>query len=225
MAPKTRVSKKQEASRASQGTSTSNISLGNGNLQSSDEEYDGLTNAELIAYINARAQDPVVEKLLSVLGRRLASKFADQLEADKRSRSIVISGLAESDGNTNQTESLKELEEKVSNVLDALNTHCRPMDIYRMGKFDPSRSRLVKVVLPSTFYWRRALANARLLRDAGFPDVYVRRSMTSEERKREYELRQAARERNKGKAHREWVVYRGELVRVSDLNRNRSGNM
>ncbi|KAL6728383.1 hypothetical protein Aduo_010162 [Ancylostoma duodenale] len=48
---------------------------------------------------------------------------------------------------------------------------------------------------------------------------------SSEERKREYELRQAARERNKGKAQREWVVYRSELVRASDLNRHKSGNM
>ncbi|RCN39165.1 hypothetical protein ANCCAN_14921 [Ancylostoma caninum] len=54
---------------------------------------------------------------------------------------------------------------------------------------DNSRLRFVKVVLTSTNHWRIALANARLLRSSMFSSVYIRRSMSSEESKREFELR------------------------------------
>lgn len=67
-------------------------------------------------------------------------------------------------------------------------------------KLDPERSRLVKVVLPTTSHWGIALANARpLRRNRGFENVFIRRSMTAEERKQDYELRKLTRERNSGK--------------------------
>ena len=57
----------------------------------------------------------------------------------------------------------------------------------------------------------------RLLRLAGHNGVFVRKSMTPDELRRDSELRKEAFERNKGKQAREWVVYRGELRRVADL--------
>lgn len=74
--------------------------------------------------------------------------------------------------------------------------------------------------LPSRSFWRTALANARLLRAARFHDVYVWKNMTAEERKREYDLRQQAREPNRGKPKPEWIVYRSELVHSSKLPRS-----
>ncbi|VDL86540.1 unnamed protein product [Nippostrongylus brasiliensis] len=55
-------------------------------------------------------------------------------------------------------------------------------------------------------------------------DVFIRRSMTADERKHEYELRKTARERNEGKDIKEWVVYKGELVHVSSLPNYYVGN-
>ncbi|KAK6033162.1 hypothetical protein OSTOST_00625 [Ostertagia ostertagi] len=92
-----------------------------------------------------------------------------------------------------------------------------------MGKMDPKRPRLVKIVLPATSHWRTALANARLLRSAGFPQVYIRKSMTLGERQRDFELRQIARDRNKGSTVKQWVVYRDQLMRVTDLPSKSSG--
>uniref|UniRef100_A0A7I4Z3K9 Transposase n=1 Tax=Haemonchus contortus TaxID=6289 RepID=A0A7I4Z3K9_HAECO len=92
-----------------------------------------------------------------------------------------------------------------------------------MGRPDPERPRLVKVVLPTRAHWRRALANARLLRGAGLSNVFIRRSMTEDERKRESELRQQARERNKGKTLRVWVVYQGHLNYRTDARETSSG--
>ncbi|KAK5969739.1 hypothetical protein GCK32_011043 [Trichostrongylus colubriformis] len=55
-------------------------------------------------------------------------------------------------------------------------------------------------------------------------ELFVRRSMTEDERKREYELRKEAEERNKGKDVREWVVYQGQLKHTSELPHKRSVN-
>ncbi|KAK6761547.1 hypothetical protein RB195_022568 [Necator americanus] len=157
-----------------------------------------LSPTELISAITERSKDPVISKMQVALSENIRMDFAEQFEADKRSRSVVTSGLPDS----GSSERLGNLEEKVNDILLALNVSCRPVDLYRMGKPNASRPRLVKVVFPSQFYWRRELANARLLRGAGFPNVYIRRSVTPDERKREYELRQEAHERNGGKVSR-----------------------
>ncbi|EYC02461.1 hypothetical protein Y032_0100g3318 [Ancylostoma ceylanicum] len=217
----TRASKKRDASSTSHKVADSDASA---DKLSTEPIYKNECAMDLIQSIIRRNKDPEINKMLAVLADKVSADFKEQLEEDKRSRSVVVSGLPESGNGTHATESLEDLESKVHDILDALSVRCRPMDIYRMGKPDSARPRLVRIVFPSTFYWRRALANARLLRDAGFPQVYVRRGMTSDEREREYELRQLARERNKGLSQREWVVYRGELTRVSEINRRKSGN-
>ncbi|XGW34564.1 hypothetical protein V3C99_018472 [Haemonchus contortus] len=161
--------------------------------------------------------------MLIALSEKIPMEFADLLESDKRSRSIVISGLEEGQDGLPPSARQRDLEDKVAEVLDALDVEYRPVEIYRMGKSNPKHPRLVKVVLSSGAHWRRALANARLLRGAGFPKVFIR--MTEDERKREYELRQEARERNKGSGVREWAVYHGQLMRAAELQHNRSANL
>ncbi|XGW10718.1 hypothetical protein V3C99_012323 [Haemonchus contortus] len=169
---------------------------------------------ELIKNIIELNQDPVIGNMLIALSEKIPMEFSEFIESDKRSRSIVISGLDEMQGAPTASTRRRDLEEKVSTVLNALDVECRPTEVYRMGRPDPERPRLVKVVLPTRTHWRRALANARLLRGAGLSNVYIRRSMTEDERKHESELRQQARERNKGKAIREWVVFQGQLKHV-----------
>uniref|UniRef100_A0A7I4Z3B6 DUF218 domain-containing protein n=1 Tax=Haemonchus contortus TaxID=6289 RepID=A0A7I4Z3B6_HAECO len=121
--------------------------------------------------------------MLIALSKKIPMEFADLIEGDKRSRSIVISGLEEGQDGLRPSARHRDLEDKVANVLDAVDVECRPIEIYRMGKPNSKLPRLVKVVLPSRAHWRRALANARLLRDAGLPKVFMRRSMTEDERK------------------------------------------
>ncbi|KAL6741903.1 hypothetical protein Aduo_015110 [Ancylostoma duodenale] len=181
---------------------------------------------DLIAFIKERNRDPVIEsalQTLSALAAKIPMELSAQVEAETRARTIVISGLEEADSRMLPSQHQADVEKKVTEVLDVLNVQCRPSDIFRIGKMDNSRPRLVKVVLPSTYHWRIALANARLLRSSKFSYVFVRRSMSSEERKREFELRQQARDLNHAKGEREWVVFRGELKRISDLPK-RSGN-
>ncbi|KAK6027793.1 hypothetical protein OSTOST_06176 [Ostertagia ostertagi] len=103
----------------------------------------------------------------------------------------------------------------------ALDTFRNPTDwkhlFVRVTKMSYSRrsslsnySPLVKVVLPASSHWRAAQANARLLRGAGFPSVFIRKSL-------DFELRQLAQEPNKGRATNEWVVYKDQLTHISSL--------
>ncbi|EYC18938.1 hypothetical protein Y032_0026g1465 [Ancylostoma ceylanicum] len=172
-------------------------------------------------------KDPTVEKLLMTLSERFSrGSFSDYLESDLRSRSIVISGVAEAAGDLLPSERQADVEQKLSNILDIVKVECRPDKVLRMGTANPSKPRSIKVVLPSRRCWRTALKNARLLRSAGFPQVFIRRSMTVEERKKDFELRQEARARNLGKPAKEWVVFRGELKHVSELHHNNmAGNL
>lgn len=98
------------------------------------------------------------------------------IEAEKRGRSTVLAGFAEALMDLSPKLSLKHLEDKVDNLIVALQVECRPSEAYRMGKFDPVRTRLVEIVFPSKYYWCVALANARLLRSTGLPDLFVWKS-------------------------------------------------
>ncbi|VDL62590.1 unnamed protein product [Nippostrongylus brasiliensis] len=183
-----------------------------------------LSSVDIFKKVMELNKDPLVHHYLTTLAERIPREFSEALEGEKRGRSVVISGLEEARADLPPSARQKDLEGKVARVLDALDVECAPTEVYRMGRPDPARPRLVKIVFPSTAHFRRALANARLLRHAGFPDVFIRKSMTAEERKRDYELRKQASERNRGKGTREWVVYRGELTHVSNLPRRGSGN-
>ncbi|PIO76882.1 hypothetical protein TELCIR_01034 [Teladorsagia circumcincta] len=172
---------------SSEGTGTQNAQL----------DLEKMSAANLIKAIIERNKDPLIEPLLIALSDKIPKEFSESIESEKRARSIVISGLKEAPNDLPPSHRQKSLEDDVSKVLDALKVECRPSEIYRIGKSDPKRPRLVKVVLPARSHWRTALANARLLRDAGFPQVFIRKSMTLEERQRDFELRQMARDRNK----------------------------
>lgn len=70
-----------------------------------------------------------------------------------------------------------------------------------------------------------ALVNGFRLRSSTFSNVFISKSLTPDERKWEFDLRQECRERNKGLKKHAWVVYRGEIRRVEDLPKVRaSGN-
>ncbi|EYB84415.1 hypothetical protein Y032_0317g2330 [Ancylostoma ceylanicum] len=189
-----RATKKQNSSGSNVHTEPSVSLSQNG---SSEVDYATLSISQLFKAALDRNSDPQMEKILRALIDKLPMETTEKIEEEKRSRSIVISGLKECSPNTRPSQRQKDLEGKVTEILDALDMECRPVEVRRMGRLDPSRPRLVKVVFSTRQEWTHALAHAHLLRSSGFDDVYIRRSMTVDERKQEYELRQIARERNK----------------------------
>ncbi|EYC07323.1 hypothetical protein Y032_0071g592 [Ancylostoma ceylanicum] len=164
-------------------------------------------------------------RILKAIIDKIPFQAIEKIEEDKRSRSFVLAGVEEAPSNLQASQRQKHLKDKVFGILDALDIECRPTEIRRMGRPDPNRTRLIKVVFPSKHEWSTALSRAHLLRSAGFGEVYIRRSMRDVERKREYELRQLARERNRQVGSKEWVVYKWELKRTAELNPHpKSGN-
>ncbi|KAL6734052.1 hypothetical protein Aduo_004635 [Ancylostoma duodenale] len=210
------------------GVTSSSRLLGSSQLKTADLEnglddvdYTALSSEEIINVLLERNTDPVSEKMMMILKGRMRQEVSDAVEKEKRDRSLVISGLAEWGMDKPLLQRQKYLYEQVADILDTLKVDCLPEVVYRMGKYSETRPRLVKVVLPSRSHWSLALSKAYLLRRTKYSNIYVRRSMTSAERKQEYELREQARVKNEGKSTREWVVYREELRHISDLPRRR----
>ncbi|KAL6742450.1 hypothetical protein Aduo_015599 [Ancylostoma duodenale] len=145
----------------------------------------------------ARNKDPIKDQLMHVSKRleRIQKETADCVEAEKRGRSLVILGISEPDRGLKLMSKQMELERKVCDIPDALSLDCVPVEIYRLGK----------------------LANAHRLLAMRLSRIFVRRSMTADEHRLEFKLRQEARDRNYGLGRREWLVYRGELEQVSEL--------
>ncbi|EYB97950.1 hypothetical protein Y032_0135g1910 [Ancylostoma ceylanicum] len=136
---------------------------------------------------------PLLNKLIEIL--TLTPK--EIVESAKRARSVVFSGVAEADADLTPSERQVHTEESVQKILNVLGVEARPLEVYRM-----------------------ALRNARSLRDyPEFNQIYVRRSMTPQEREKFKELRQRAYDLNQKEfnGRKVYVVYRDELVKACEI--------
>ncbi|VDP63681.1 unnamed protein product, partial [Heligmosomoides polygyrus] len=109
----------------------------------------------------------------------------DSVSECERRRSIVLHGVPELFA-SNPMDKLCHDFDYVANTLSFVGVEAFPMSLYRMGK--PTKCRLLKVILPSSYHQRAALRNAPSLRFSPFKGVYIRRSLTFEERKFKYTL-------------------------------------
>uniref|UniRef100_W6NMH4 Uncharacterized protein n=1 Tax=Haemonchus contortus TaxID=6289 RepID=W6NMH4_HAECO len=193
----------------------------------SDTEVASMTMVEILNAMmerNEHLKDPIMAKHIDAMITKLPQTITEAVQA-KKERSLVLFGIPESNPSKPPSVKQQEVENSVSEILDCLRVECRPVEVYRMGKPNDARPRLVKVMLPSRSHWITALTKSHCLRSAGFSNVYVRKSMTAAERKHEFELREECRARNKQLSKRIWVVYRGEIRRVDELPKTRgAGN-
>lgn len=212
------IGKKKETVPSSMNVNAKQIT--NANPQGSsvlDVDYAKMTTFDILKAIIEKNKDPEIDKMAKVVLDRLPHEMKETVEAEKRGRSLVVSGLPEADEQLQPSAKQRYLEGKIREILDVLMVECNPVEVYRLGRPNDRFPRLVKVVLPSRSHWTTALSNSYRLRNSGFNNIYVRKSMTQEERRKDFELRQICRERNKNLKHRTWVVYRGKLMRVEDL--------
>lgn len=121
-------------------------------------------------------------------------QLAASYEERERTRSIVISGLPESQSHTAFNRIVHDFS-STQHILDFLNVDCLPTTVYRMGKPNPSRPRLLKVILPCSRFQKTVLKLAPRLRFFSQKGIYIRPSLTFEERKlrREEHLRMTGR--------------------------------
>ncbi|KIH63909.1 hypothetical protein ANCDUO_05784 [Ancylostoma duodenale] len=147
------------------------------------------------------------------------SSVANENE-EKRRRSVVISGVEEADKKLPAVERQKHTEMQIEGILNALDVETRSVEIFRMGKSSQGRPRLVKVVFSSRSFYFDALRNAHRLRNLPmYSGIYLRRSMTAEERDKDRTLRAQAREMNEkeGGGRKIYVVYKQKIVKASEI--------
>ncbi|KAK6029692.1 hypothetical protein OSTOST_04195 [Ostertagia ostertagi] len=115
-------------------------------------------------------------------------------EEIERRRSIVISGVPElHDGSC--FDRMHYDYQSTLNILSHLDVDCYPVAVYRLGRWFRGKNRLIKVVLPCSLYQRIAVRRAPRLRTFPERGVFLRESLTLEERVRRRESR-FARSRN-----------------------------
>ncbi|RCN46019.1 hypothetical protein ANCCAN_07966 [Ancylostoma caninum] len=107
-----RYSKKSEASStASKPTALEN----QGNADAKNEQsqdYRKLSMVDLIAYIRERNTDPEIGEMLAALSEKVPVEISQQVEAEKRARTIIISGIKEPAEGLRARERLRDLKEK-----------------------------------------------------------------------------------------------------------------
>lgn len=104
----------------------------------------------------------------------------------ERKRSIVISGIPELSCPSALAKVCHDVN-CTTDILDFLNVECLPVSVYRLGRPRPSKPRLLKVVLPSSHFQVDVLRKASSLRSFPHKGIYIRPSLTKEERMRRRE--------------------------------------
>ncbi|XGW23286.1 hypothetical protein V3C99_005487 [Haemonchus contortus] len=139
-------------------------------------------NAELRAAISGRSDITLSES------RDVSVPVAKSLEPQpltpqefERKRSIVVIGLPESSGTLPSDRLVNDIN-LLKRIFDFLDIECSPVSIYRMGRVNRSFPRLLKVILPSSFFVSQVLRRAPNLRYFSIPKIFIRPSLTREQR-------------------------------------------
>lgn len=112
----------------------------------------------------------------------------DCFDEKERLRSIVISGVSEATS-PSSIDRVRSDYDVVEQIFNHLEIECLPQAVYRLGKPRDDRSRLLKVILPSTSYQKLVLRRAPRLRSFSSRGVFIRPSLTKEQRERNREAR------------------------------------
>lgn len=144
-------------------------------------------------------------------------------EEESHRRSIVVAGLPENGRDS----------EDVSKLVKLLDPSAVICETYRVGRLDrssdgPPRPRLLKAHLPSSSVVKSVLGEARKLKDSvDFRGVFIRRSMTLDERKALGKVRAKCMElnRNETVSGVKYVVVNEHLVKFSGCHADDSGRL
>ncbi|RCN43968.1 hypothetical protein ANCCAN_10083 [Ancylostoma caninum] len=101
-----------------------------------------MTMQDLVFSIGQRNDDPEVKMMLDALSEKIQKGFSEVFEAEKRSRSLVISGIEEPPDGLRPSERRRDLECKVNDILDAIDVDCGPTEAFRIGKPGSSRPKI-----------------------------------------------------------------------------------
>lgn len=104
-------------------------------------------------------------------------------EEVERSRSVIISGVLESQSAISSQRALHDFS-IVRELMDHLYIDANPVAIYRLGVPQNGRNRLIKLVLPASYFARTMLHRASWLRNFRVSGLFLRPSLPKQERDR-----------------------------------------
>lgn len=146
----------------------------------------------------------------------------DPAETKERARSIVIAGITELAGKPSERRQADG--DQLVKLFDELDVEAEVVATYRMGVRESGKKRLIKVVLGNSGQQRAILAAARKLKNSvEFKGVFLRPSMTKEERDEDYALRRELAERRRNGENvriKGWPGYKREIVSVNSHQGN-----
>ncbi|EYC41506.1 hypothetical protein Y032_0566g16 [Ancylostoma ceylanicum] len=181
---------------------------------------------ELVGKIQAILHEKAPEALplLSQLIGLLKPNFKELAEEESLHVLSCFPNVPKALNGSSSWESQVHSENSINKILCPLDIETRSVEVYRMGKKGQAL-RLIKCVLPSQRFYFETLRKARSFRERpGYEHVFIRRSMTFQERQRDKKLRQQARDLNQRdpNGRKVYVVYKNQLVKGSGINSQRA---
>ena len=160
------------------------------NLTEMDKEFIFSTLAALTAKI--KQQEEEINSLRAALKLKENNgeekEIVENMEEIERRRSIVIAGLPEEQGTPTKIRQLN------LDTAYQIGAEATVSTAYHVGPKKDGKPRLLKVVLVSHSHQKNILRKAKNLREnKQFENVYIRPSLTPEQQKNEYDLRQELR--------------------------------
>jgi len=188
-----------------------------GDLQSlSLEGLDNDSNVPEYAKVIIRHMHTLLTTASTLLGEQFSAQ--DAIEDQERRRSLVIAGIEEPSDNFTKRDQYKKDRESIQEIFDVLDIATDPVCSYRLGKPDKNKRRLMKVILPSSFFQTQALRSAKQLKGhAKFNGIFLRPSLTKEERDAEYQMRKQVRELN-ASGMTKYRISKGKIINAGSGN-------
>ncbi|KHJ98729.1 hypothetical protein OESDEN_01278 [Oesophagostomum dentatum] len=126
MPPKPQRSKNADVASASKTASQMSLSTPGDCNGEDSSDYSKISTAELIKCVKELNKKPIIEQMLTAVAKKIHSDVADEIGAEKRSRTIVISGIEEHARALRASERAADLKAK-----NAANSTVRMMNEYR----------------------------------------------------------------------------------------------
>lgn len=180
------------------------------------------TTLELLLVIVSQQQEEInkLRQLVADVAADLrpSRPAEDPAEAKERARAIVVVGLPETEGKPSVRQAGDKA--KLIDLFDELDTEATIVATYRMGVKNDGKPRLTKVILGTSGQQHGVIGAAKKLKNTvKFKGVFLRPSMTKEERDEDAKLRKELGQRRQNGERvyiRGWPGQKREIVVISN---------
>ena len=101
---------------------------------------------------------------------------------------------------------------RVRSLLGSLEVETVPTTCFRMGSTKDGQPRLLKIVLPASRFVFATLKRSHVLKDLPeWKGIYIRKSLTQQQRAEQGRMREFLRELRKGDSNCPFVLYRDAI--------------